>query len=284
MAKAADIKAHNFIVNGNHAPLKAILILSWPVVVEQFLSTFVNYADTAMVGSMGAYATASVSISNPVFMLIAGVSMSLGVGITALLARAVGAGDIERAKSLIRHAILLILCIGFPISILTAAFSRLIPLWMHAGADVINHATQYNLITSAGRPFAIALMVAGSVFRGCGDTRTPMQVNLVMNVINVVGNYVMINPTHQVLFLGLPLTIPGLGWQVAGAAAATSLSQIAAGLTAIILLYRKPWPFRISLKESYRIDKALLKPVVRISAPAMLERFGLSMAAVVVNA
>jgi putative MATE family efflux protein len=284
MAKTAESEKYTFIVNGVYSPVKAILTLSWPVVAEQFLSTFVNYADTAMVGGLGAYATAAVSISGPVFMLIGGVSMSLGVGITALLARAVGAGDTERAKSLIRHSILLILCVGFPISIITAIFSRLIPLWMHAGPDVIDYAAQYNIITSLGRPFAIALMVTGSVFRGCGDTRTPMKINLIMNIINVVGNYLLINPTHQVMLLGFSWTIPGLGWQVAGAAAATSLSQIAAGLTAIILLYRKPWPFRIGLKESYRIDPALLKPVVRISAPAMLERFALSLAAVVLNA
>lgn len=284
MAKISDIQKGNFIVNGNYSPIKAVLILSWPVVVEQFLSTFVNYADTAMVGSMGAYATASVSISNPVFMLVGGVAMSLGVGITALLARAVGSGDVDKAKSLIRHSMLLILYVGVPISILTAALSRLIPLWMNAGPDIIDYAAQYNLIVSLGRPFAIALMVAGSVFRGYGDTRTPMKINLVMNVINVIGNFLMIYPTRVVSLFGLSLTIPGLGWEVAGAAAATALSQIAAGIAIIALLYKRPGPFKISFKESYRIDRALLKPIVQISTPAMLERLGLSLAQVIVNA
>ena len=60
MAKVKDIEKYSYIINGSVSPVKAILIISWPVLTEQILSTFVNYADTAMVGSLGAYATAAV--------------------------------------------------------------------------------------------------------------------------------------------------------------------------------------------------------------------------------
>jgi putative MATE family efflux protein len=284
MAKNSDITKYNYIINGSVTPVKAILIISWPVLVEQILSTFVNYADTAMVGSLGAYATAAVSISNPVFMLMAGLTLTMGVGLTTLLAQSVGAHNTERAKSLIRHAILLMIYAGIPVSVITGLLSRSIPLWMGAEAEIIDYAMWYNIITSIGRPFTIALLIAGSVFRGYSDTRTPMLVNLGMNIINVAGNYFLIYPVHEVKILGTAFLVPGAGWGVAGAAAATSLSQILAGVTLVLILFRRPGPFKISIRDSYRLDMRLLQPVMKISFPTMLERLCNSCAQIIVTA
>jgi putative MATE family efflux protein len=284
MAKTPDIEKYNYIVNGLVTPVKAILILSWPVLVEQILTTFVNYADTAMVGGLGAYATAAVSISNPVFMMVAGLTLAMGVGLTTLLAQSVGAHKEERAKSLIRHAILLMIYIGIPVSIITGVLSRFIPLWMGAEAEILEYAMWYNIITSIGRPFAIALLIAGSVFRGYSDTRTPMLVNLGMNIINVTGNYFLIYPVHEVKVLGIAFLMPGAGWGVAGAAVATSLSQVIAGITLVLILFRRPGPFKISIRDNYRLDKGLLRPVMEISFPTILERLCISCSQIIVTA
>ena len=181
---------------------KTILLLAWPVFVEQIFSTLVSFADTAMVGSLGATATASISISNSPIFLLNGIIMALGVGVTALVARAAGAGDQELVKKLMRHAMMVILYIGLPITLVTASLSRLIPLWMGAGEDILDMATQYNLIVSFGRLFNLAAMVLNSAFRGYGDTKTPMKLNLMMNVINVIGNYLLINPTRIISVFG----------------------------------------------------------------------------------
>ena len=102
----------NLILDESANVTKTIILLAWPVFLEQIFTTLVSYADTAMVGSLGAWATASVTISNSPIMLLNGVVMSLGVGITALVARAVGAGEPDTVKKLIRHAVLAILAIG----------------------------------------------------------------------------------------------------------------------------------------------------------------------------
>jgi putative MATE family efflux protein len=284
MTRAPGIEKYNYIVNGSVSPLKAIFIISWPVLVEQILTTFVNYADTAMVGKLGAYATAAVSISNPVFMMVNGLTLALGVGITTLLAQSVGANDPETAKSLIRHAVLLMIWVGIPASIIAGTLSRLIPLWMGAEADVLDHAEQYNIITSLGRPFVIGLMIAGSVFRGCSDTRTPMIVTLGMNCVNILGNYLLINPSHEVTLYGFRVIIPGAGWGVAGAAAATSLSQVLACLVLVLILFRRSSPFRISIHDSYRPNRKLIRPVMKISLPTMLERICISASQIIVTA
>jgi putative MATE family efflux protein len=148
---------------------------------------------------------------------------------------------------------------------------------------VLPYATDYNIVTSFGRPFAIGLLIAGSAFRGRGDTRTPMLVNLGMNILNIVGNYLLINPTRQITVFGLSFTMPGAGWGVAGAGIATSFSQICACTTLVILLFRMHNPYQISIKDSFKLAKALIKPVMSISWPAMLERLCMSSGGIVIT-
>ena len=262
-----------------------IILLAWPVFIEQVFTTLVSFADTAMVGALGKEATASISISNSPIFLLNGIMMALGVGITTMVAHAVGAGEHERVKNLMRHAFLLILYIGLPISIIVAALSRMIPLWMGAGEDIIDMATNYNLIVSVGRVFMLASMVLNSAFRGYGDTKTPMILNIVMNAINIVGNYLLINPTRQITVLGLTFTMPGAGWGVNGAAVATALGMIVAGVMALYIAFKKSNPYRISIggKGFFRMDKELTGEIFKISLPAVLERVFMSSSGIFVS-
>ena len=190
------------LTNENQSTFKVILLLAWPLFLEQVLSTLVSFVDTAMVGSLGAAATASVSISNSFVFLINGVVIALGVGITAYVARSVGARDYQAAKAYIRHALLLLLFIGVPVALLPVILYKQIPIWMGAEAEYLKQSQEYLLITSSFRIFTMAIMVLGSVYRGRGDTKTPLRVNIVVNIINVVGNYLLIHDNH-IIHLGL---------------------------------------------------------------------------------
>ena len=100
------------LTNENQSIIKVILWLAWPLFLEQVLSTLVSFVDTAMVGSLGAAATASVSITNSFVFLINGVVISLGIGITAYVARSVGAKDYDAAKAYILTAFFTVLDIN----------------------------------------------------------------------------------------------------------------------------------------------------------------------------
>ena len=271
-------------VDDPRKPVITVLMLAWPVFLEQILTTLVSYADTAMVGSLGAYATAAVSISNSVVMLLNGLIMALGVGITALISRSIGAGDASMTRKLVRHTILILLFIGLPMGIVLACLSRAIPVFMGAEPDILEYATKYNLIVSVGRPFQIASMLFFSVFRGCGDTRTPLRINILVNIINVVGNYFLIFETHTVRLLGWKLTVFGAGMGTSGAALATAVSMVFGGIAAVALVFRGNTPMRIHFRDSFRPDLLLLRQILRISFPAMLERLCMSTAQVVIAA
>jgi len=285
MPKKISEEKRLLLLDETRNPVKNILWLAWPIFLENVLTTLVGYADTAMVGSMGAYATASVSISNSVVMLFNGVIMALGVGITAMISQSVGAGDTKLTKKLTVQALLILLFLGVPVTAILVGLHRLIPLWMGAGEDIIEYAAQYNLIVTFGRFFSMASMMIFAALRGCGDTKSPLRINILVNVINVIGNFFLINPTRTATILGMDVLIPGAGWGVAGAAAATTLSMTYGGVSALlILIRRKNSPMHINLKEDpFRPDWGLLGKIFAISVPAMVERFCMSGSNIIIS-
>jgi len=268
------------VTDESNGVFKTIFLLAWPVFLEQIFTTLVGYADTAMVGSMGAAATASVSISQPPIMLLNGIIMALGVGITTLVARAAGAGDTEQVKKLMHHAVLLIVFLGFPISALTISLHRLIPLWMGAEEDVLELASVYNLIVCCGRVFMVVSMTLNSALRGYGDTKTPLIGNTVMNVINVLLNFLLIYPTRDVLFLGMQFHFRGAGMGVTGAAIASAVGMAASGLYTLWVAFFRKGEYRIDIRGGWKLDAALTRQIFAISLPAMLERLFMSMAGI----
>ena len=264
-------------------PLRVVLHLTWPLFLEQVLTTLVSYADTAMVGVLGVQATASISITNPFVFLINGVMMALGVGITSYVARSVGAKDYEAAKAYIRHALLLLVCVGLPLCTLILLLHRQIPLWMGAASDIIESSANYLKITSIFRIGALTTMMLGSVFRGRGDMKTPLYINAGVNVLNIAGNYLLINPSHIISLGSLQIHIPGAGLGITGAALSTGFSWLTGGALMIAFLYLKDDPTRIHLREPLHPDWGIIRRIVSVSIPTMLERFFLSGASIVVS-
>lgn len=271
------------LTNESIHPIKVITWLAWPLFVEQILTTLVSFADTAMVGALGVTATASVSISNPVVFLINGAVMAMGVGLTTYVARSIGARDFEAAKAYIRHALLLLLWVGLPLAVIMMILHRQIPVWMGAEDAIIDTAAEYMLITSAFRVFSLAMMLLSSVFRGIGDTKTPLRINTWVNLLNVAGNYLLINPCHTIRIGSLSIPMIGAGLGVRGAALSTGFSWLVGGVVMIIMLFSRTGPTRISLKDSYKPDWPLIQRVVKLSIPAMLERICMSGAGIVVT-
>lgn len=277
------------LTNEHQSPIKAISWLAWPLFLEQVLSTLVSFADTAMVGSLGKTATAAVSISNSFVFLINGVVMALGVGLTAYVARSVGAKDYEGAKSYIRHALILLFMVGVPIALIPICLHHYIPLWMGAELEYLALARKYLLITSSFRIFALTMMVLGAVLRGRGDTKTPFRINLIVNILNIVGNYLLIHENHiipiNIDFLNIHWDIPmlGAGMGVNGAALSTGVSWLIGGLSLVIMLFIKNEPTRISLRDSFRPDFKVITRIFSLSIPAMLERFCMSASGIVVT-
>lgn len=259
------------------SPVKTVLLLAWPVFLEQVLLTMVQYVDTAMVGSLGAWATAAVAINQPPVNLINNLILALSVGFTALIARYIGAGEAKEAKKLVRCAVSLSLFIGVPLSLFCMALSRQIPAMLGAGEDILDAAAGYFFINGAGMLFKSVMVVFTAVFRGYGDTKTPLYINTFVNLLNVAGNFFLIYPARTVELFGREVFLWGAGWQVQGAAAATALSTAVGGAVMAAMLFARRSGIGVRLRECLYWDGHLFKLVWHISFPAMLERVTLNL-------
>lgn len=258
-------------------PFSVIITLAWPIFLEQVLVSLVQSIDTAMVGSLGANATASVAISQNPINLINSVILALGVGFTTMIARAVGAGQYDYSKLLIRQSIVVVIALGIPLSALCFALSRQIPIWMGAAPEILDDAQIYIRIIAFSMLFRGLLMVLTAIYRGFGDSRTPMLINVAINTLNVVGNYLLIYDVHDVTLFGHTFSVWGANLGVAGAALSTTCSQTLGSLTLLLMCFLpRSGPMRISVHDSFRPSRDTLQEVFHVSLPVMFERFTIS--------
>ena len=271
------------IINTDRSRKATVIMLAWPIFVEQMLASLVQAADSAMVGSLGAAATASVAINSAPNMLINQIFFALGLGFTSLIARSVGAGDEKRARHLTEQSVTLVFFLGIILSVVTFSLARAIPAWMGGEEMILHDAEIYNSILALSLLFRAFTMVLTAIYRGYGDTHSPMVVNVLVNVLNVIGNFFMIYPTRDITLFGHTFEIFGFGWGVAGAAIATSISGVLGGLSLLMLSFRKNALVRIAFDSGLKPDRREMSAVFRIATPAILERCIMSSAFIVVG-
>lgn len=262
---------------------RKVVLLAWPAIVEMFLMTFKQIVDTAMVGRLGEEAVAAVGLAMSPMMLFMGFFAAIGVGSTALVARFVGAKDHEGAKKAGHQS--LILSIGSALVISTAIFglARYVIIFMGAEPDVIPLGTTYMRTLSPGLIFMSTAFVMSGVLRGAGDTKTPMRVNAVANVANVILNFFLIFETRVLTLWGLELLIPGAGWGVFGAALGTAISRGIGGMVILSILFRGKSVVKLDLQRIFELDFDLLRRIIKIGIPAAVERMVMSSGQIMFN-
>ena len=255
---------------GKWAMLPVIFTLAWPTMLEQSMSTAVQYVDAAMVGRLGAAATAAVGVTTTINWMIGSTVSALGIGFLSFIAQAYGAGDRQRAARASSQAVLAALISGTLFTVLPLALHRQVPVWMQADKSIRESAGLYFFILYTPMLLRAASIIFGTALRASGDTRTPMRVGILMNVINVVLNYLLIYPTHTVW----GVKVPGAGLGVTGAAIASAVSYAVGGIGITLALWRHPV---ISPRgQRLRPDWEILKPCLKVALPSTLQRFGTS--------
>ena len=261
------------------ALLPAVFGLAWPTMLEQAVQTAVQYVDTAMVGSLGTHATAAVGATATVNWLVMGTVSALGVGFLAYIARAVGAGETERARRASAQSVLATVAVGLLFTALTLGLSGRIPAWMQVDEAVQSLAARYFFILYLPMLPRAAGIIFGTVLRAAGDTKTPMRIGVRVNLLNVVLNFLLIYERRTIRVFGLSLPIWGAGLGVTGAAAASAAAFVYGGAAITVALCRHP--LVSPLGQPLRPDGRVLRPCLRVALPNMLQRFATSLGYVV---
>ena len=255
--------------------LPVIFSLAWPTMLEQLMQTAVQYMDTGMVSVLGTRATAAVGATSTVNWLIGSTISAMSVGFLAYISQSLGAGKKEKARKASGQAVMLVLVVGILFTFLTVGVSKKVPVWMQVDPSIRDLASRYFLILYLPMLFRCANIIFGTVLRAAGDTRTPMKVGVAFNVINIVLNFFLIYSTRTVKIGGLSVTIPGAGWNVEGAAAASAIAYTVGG----IILTWKLWKHElVSPKgQSLKPDMEVLFPCMKVAIPNMFQRFATSL-------
>ncbi|MEN8098698.1 MAG: MATE family efflux transporter, partial [Chloroflexota bacterium] len=239
---------------------------AWPAVLEQLLNMSVGLADTYIVGHLGASQLAAVGLSIQATSIVWSLISAIGVGSTAIVARRVGEGAHRKANEAAQQSIILALVVGIIMAILLWTFAPLFLNALGAETEVVEMGTAYLRAVSSTVFMMSILFVGSAILRGSGDTRTPMLIMLVINVINIIVAYT--------LTMGVG-PLPALGVLGSGIGAATARGL--GGIIMLVVLIRGTRVVKLSL-SGWRIVWSTVRRILQIGLPTageqLLMRFG----------
>lgn len=252
-----------------NAPVpKAVISNVVPSIISMIMVLAYNLADTFFIGqTKNAYMVAAVSVATPAFLLFMAVGMLFGIGGTSLISRMLGEGKADRAKKTSAFCFWTGLTIGVIAMAVIWIFASPICRAIGASDDTIGYASQYLNIVAVGIPFLIISNSFSNIIRAEGNAQIAMMGMIIGNMMNIVLD---------------PLMILALGWNVAGAAIATVIGNMAAALFYVRHLLSPKSMLSIH-PGNYQANGGIAKGVFAIGIPASLNSILLSTANIIIN-
>lgn len=235
--------------------LKKLVFFMLPVLGALILQAAYGTVDLLVVGRFGSTSGLSaVSTGSQVLNLVTFVVIQFAMGITVLIARYLGEKRPEQIGSVIGGAVLVFTCISIGLFILMVCFARPISILMQAPTEAVDLTADYVRICGSGIFFIVAYNLMSAIFRGLGDSKSPLLFVLVACIVNVAGDLVLVAGFHK---------------DAAGAALATVLAQALSVVFAVVLLVKKELPFAIK-KSDFRFNPQC-KKFLKIGLPLALQ-------------
>nr|WP_302592000.1 MATE family efflux transporter [uncultured Marvinbryantia sp.] len=237
--------------------LKKLAYFMIPILGALVLQAAYGAVDLLVVGRFGSTSGLSaVSTGSQVLNLVTFVVTQLAMGITVLIARYLGEKRSEAIGPVIGGAVVVFALISAGLFVLMVCFARPISVLMQAPAEAVELTSGYVRICGSGIFFIVAYNLLSSVFRGLGDSRSPLLFILIACVVNVIGDLAL---------------VAGLHMDAAGAALATVFAQAVSVVCAVVMLVKKGLPFTIT-KKDFRLNPQCRK-FLGIGLPLALQEF-----------
>ncbi len=247
--------------------LSNILYFSLPYLLSYFLQTLYGMADLFIIGQFdGVAGTTAVSIGSQIMHMLTVMIVGLAMGATVNIGHAVGAGDRKKASLVIGNTATLFMAVSIPLTILLICLVKPVVMVMSTPAEAVSGTAAYLTICFAGIPFITAYNVISSVFRGLGDSKSPMYFIAVACAANIILDLV---------FMGVMDMGP------AGAALGTTLSQTISVAVALIAIVKRRL---ISVSRSdFRPCREHIRRILNIGVPVALQDGFIQIAFIVIT-
>ena len=229
-----------------------------PVVLEQLLNSIMGTADTMMVSNVGSAAISAVSLVDSINVLVIQAFSALAAGGAIVCAQYIGQRNKEKANESARQVLFIITAISVAVSLICLVFQKplLRLIFGSVEAEVMRASETYFFYTALSFPFIAAYDSAASIFRAQDNTKGPMLISMISNVMNIAGNAVMIWGFHM---------------GVAGAALSTLISRVFCAVVVLIQLRKDRQ--EIVVRDYIRIcpNWSMIKRILGIGIPSGVE-------------
>ncbi|PGT88249.1 MATE family efflux transporter [Bacillus sp. AFS040349] len=239
--------------------IKIILVLAMPAVIENFFQTILGFIDTYFVSKIGLAEVSAIGVTNAVLAIYFALFMAIGVAANVRISNFLGANKPEKARHISQQSIILAILFGVATGIITLFFAGPLLKLMGIEANVLEAGEIYFKIVAIPSLFMSLMFVLSAILRGAGDTRAPMKVSILINVVNAVLDYILI--------FGFWL-VPEMG--IVGAALATVFARV---IGSFALLYYINRSATLSFRRDYwKPDKQHIWELTSLGGPAAGER------------
>ena len=239
---------------------RMICSLLIPVVLEQLLNSIMGTADTMMVSNVGSAAISAVSLVDSINVLVIQAFSALAAGGAIVCAQYIGQKNKEKANESARQVLFIITAISVAVSLICLVFQKPLLRLIFGSVEpaVMSASETYFFYTALSFPFIAAYDSAASIFRAQDNTKGPMIISMISNVMNIAGNAVMIWVFHM---------------GVAGAALSTLISRIFCAVVVIIQLRKEREGQEIVVRDYFEIrpDWSMIRRILGLGIPSGIE-------------
>lgn len=239
--------------------LRLVWQLSLPAILTQITTIAMQYIDSAMVGALGADASAAIGLVASSTWLFGGVTTAVSAGFSVQVAHRIGAGEDTEARTVVRHGLAAALTLAALLALLGLGICRQLPCWLGGGAEICADASAYFLTFSLMLPFSQLNSLTAGFLQCAGDMVTPSVLNAVMCGLDVVCNALLI-PHFGVLGAGM------------GTALACALVSLAMGWCCCV----RNAQLQLRRGETHAFRPEILKKAFRIGAPVAVQEIAMN--------
>jgi len=261
--------ASNSILSYDKTIIKNVINMAWPAIIESFFVAFVGLVDSYMVSSLGSHAVAAVGLTTQPKFLGLSMFFALNVSVSALVARRRGEQRQDLANRILYTALIFVLIAAILFSIGLVFAADAIMSFCGSTPETHDLAVSYFQIIMGGMIFNCIQMCINSAQRGAGNTKITMRTNVTSNIVNVIGNY---------LLIGGHFGFPALG--IRGAAIATVFGTVVASIMSIISVMKPsgfisiPYIIKNKIRPAFVTFKSIVKIGYSVFFEQMLMRIG----------
>ncbi|MCD8223008.1 MAG: MATE family efflux transporter [Clostridiales bacterium] len=238
--------------------------LSIPAILAQLTSILMQYIDAAMVGQLGAGASASIGLVSSSIWLLGGLTNASARGFSVQTAQKIGAGDEARARLILKNSLCASLIFSLVLAAIGMTISGSLPVWLGGGADICADASWYFFIYACSLPVVQLNNLARFMLQSIGNMRLPSILSALMCALDVLFNRILIRR-----------------FGVAGAALGTACAQLIIGIVMLWAACAHSPVLRFRRKERFYLDRDILSKAIRLGVPMAFEHVAICGAQVV---